>query len=174
MSCGNPPNDQTDIISYAEITGCKTIVSAIGVVVVHTGLTLVRKPGANLSCVFWILPFTDPRTAHSHELFNCGTLQTMASLPTPQTFFIQDTGTNIYIISPFFLIALVVVILITDHSSFKKTSFSVLSCSAFFCSSSLGKRMGCLLCFQPSCIFNDLQGKKNFPHLLFFLINLMT
>lgn len=174
MSCGNPPNDQTGITSYAEIAGCKTIVSAIGVAVAHTGLTLVRKPGANLPCVFWILPFTDPRAAHSHELFNCGTLQTMASLPTPQTFFIQDTGTNIYMTSPFSLIALVVGILIIGHSGCKKTSFSALNCSAFFCSSSLGKRMGCLLRFQPSCLFNDLQGKKNVPHLLFFLINLMT
>lgn len=77
-------------------------------------------------------------------------------------------------ISLSFPIALVVVILITGHSDFKKTSFSVLNCGAFFCSSLLSKHMGCLLRFQPSCIFNDLQGKDFSPPPLFFIINLMT
>lgn len=74
-------------------------------------------------------------------------------------------------LNPLFSRAHVVVILITGHSDFKKTSFSVLCHSAFSRSSSLGKRMGCLLCLPPSCIFNDLQGKDFFPLLLFFFYN---
>lgn len=70
-------------------------------------------------------------------------------------------------LSPFFPIAHMVVILITGHSDFKKSSFSLLNCSAFFCSSSLSKHMGCLLCFQPSWIFNDLQGKDFFLSIFF-------
>lgn len=44
-----------------------------------------------------------------------------------------------------------------------------------FCNSSLSKHTCCVLCSQPSCIFNDLQGDEFSPSFFFFfIINLMT
>lgn len=134
-------------------------------------MTLVQKPGPNSACVFLdLLVIHRSHGSPSFELFNHESPLDHSHPPSISFFYYRMPGpTFVFLefINLFFPTAHVVVILIIGHSDFNKTLFSVLNCSAFFSSSSLSKRVDCLLCFRLSCIFNDLQGKDFF--LSFFL-----